>query len=270
VSDRNETGALLLRDLMERVTDDLPLLPDLAPGAVRAGRRRRARARFAALGGVTALAAAGVFVFTALPRAPAGPAPAPALPAAAAPSPYFTPVHIEPTPGEEHMASLPAAERDRLADFQQRVAASLNATLGTELEAVVRPQDNRVDLYRMTTDRGTFLVQFTVVPEDPGRDRSCQEVKGARCGTATLPGGTSADVRIAPVNDMSTTGVEIFWSTGTSDVALAVLPDDEKLVSAPVSAKQITAAARDEALLAEVRYADRHPVAKKSPSVPGA
>ncbi|MER5475604.1 hypothetical protein ABT026_01265 [Streptomyces sp. NPDC002734] len=268
MSDRDETGSLLVRDLMQRVTDDLPPLPDLAPGAVRAGRRRRARARITALGGITALAAAGVFVLTALPRPPGGAA-APAVPATA-PSPYFTPVHIEPSPGEQHMANLPAAERDRLAGFQQRVAASLNATLGTELDVVVRPQDDRVDLYRMTTDRGTFLVRFTVAPRDPRHAPSCREVKGARCEAVALPGGTPADVRVAPVNDVSTTGIEIFWSTATSEVALAVLPDDERLVSAPVSVAQITAAARDEALLAEVRYADRHPVAKKSPPVPGA
>ncbi|CAM5324311.1 hypothetical protein [Streptomyces narbonensis] len=77
----NNDDITLLRDAMDRTAGDLPPLPDLAPLAVREGRRRRARSRFAVGAAALGVVTAGALGLTLLPGADPGVA----MPAASAP-----------------------------------------------------------------------------------------------------------------------------------------------------------------------------------------
>ncbi|WP_351226834.1 hypothetical protein [Streptomyces sp. NPDC002133] len=267
----SDEDALRVREAMERTTADLPALPDLAPAAVAQGQRRRVRARLAAVAAsVAGVAVLGTLGMVALPGSDGdgGGVVVPAAPPTS-PVPYRTPVHVEPTPGEESMAELPDAERKRLEDFQQRAAASLNRTLGGAA-GEIRPVDLSVRLYQAEKDGRKFPVIFSVQPQDGRQQKPCPDapVKGISCSVAELPGGIPATVMLMPTNEgISSTNVT--FSYGQSKVWLAVSPDDAAGVSAPVNGEQLLAAARDEALLELVRYADEHPVLKKQQSVRG-
>ncbi|MFD8012724.1 hypothetical protein [Streptomyces sp. NPDC058955] len=63
---------VLLREALARTAEDLPPLPDLVPLAVREGRRRRARARFAVVAAAFAVVTAGALGLTLLPGSDPG------------------------------------------------------------------------------------------------------------------------------------------------------------------------------------------------------
>ncbi|MFC5799411.1 hypothetical protein [Streptomyces formicae] len=168
------------------------------------------------------------------------------------------------------MAGLPAAERKRLEDFQQQAAASLNRTLG-DAAGEIRPTDLTVRMYRAQKGGNTFPVTVSVRPHDGQDGQPCPNApaKGFTCKEAELPGGIRARVITAPVNSEKTLGTDVTFSYGRSSVWLSVGPDDDAGASSPVTGDQLLAAARDEALMDLVRYADEHPVLAKQRSVEG-
>ncbi|MEU1538421.1 hypothetical protein ABZ461_09900 [Actinacidiphila glaucinigra] len=272
-------NALLVRDAMERTLAELPSIHDLVPAAVTQGRRRRARTRVAVAAGVACAVAAVVFGSVTLPagsgrttvRPAASGTPAPRE----SPEPYRTPVHIEPTSDdEETMADLPPSERQRREDFQQQAAALLDKLL-PEAVGLIRPVDFEVRRYEgQTKDGKVFPIIFSVrpsgersapkpCPDDPGA------LKGGSCERATLPGGIEAASYRLFVNSAETTGTTVYFSYGDSDVELAVYPDDDAAVSAPVTNKELLAVVGDSRFLDLVRYADESPMQERQISIAG-
>ncbi|TXS37411.1 hypothetical protein [Streptomyces sp. OR43] len=288
-----EADDLLIRAAMEQAADGAPALPDLVPVALVQGRRRRNRARAAVGAGVTGVVALGVFGAAVSLWSPQGrtqpaqtwsaasqtttvsPPPSPA--ATAAPQAVPAPVHIEPTPGETSMADLPPAERARQKQFQQQAAALLDELLPRQL-GPVRPVDLAVNRYQAGRDGNTFPIVFSVRPKAaPGgapADPPCRDIpsKGLRCAAAVLPGGIKARVTTAEGNARGTqtiTGVSLGFVYRDSVVRISVDGDDSSMVSAPVTADQLVAAARDSRLLELVGYADGHPMEDKERTVRG-
>ncbi|MFF3565913.1 hypothetical protein ACFYXS_38400 [Streptomyces sp. NPDC002574] len=274
-------NALLVRGAMERTLADLPPVHDLVPAAVAQGRRRRARTRVLAAAGVACAVAAVVFGSVTLPAGSGGrttvrPA------ASGTPAPressetYRTPVHIEPTSdGEETMADLPSAERARREDFQQQAAALLDKLLPKAV-GLIRPVDLEVRRYEGQAEDGrVFPVIFSVRPSDDGSGGRppCTDapggLKGGSCERATLPGGIEAASYRLRVNSAETTSTTVYFSYGDSDVALAVYPDDDAAVSAPVTNKELLAVVGDSRFLDLVRYADENPMQERQASIAG-
>ncbi|MEU6881895.1 hypothetical protein [Streptomyces sp. NPDC046712] len=262
----------LLKTAMDRTTEDLPPLPDLAPVAMAQGRRRRTRARLAAVGGVFGTVTAAALGLTSLPGPDTGVA-MPAAPPAASPSAYRTPVQVEETPGvtpPDNPEGLPAAERERRAGFQQQVAALLDELLPASVTDV-RPVKDKVYAYRITSAGTTFDLTLSVRPSDDLAVRPCPSPadERMRCETAELDGAKEQQARLrslmAERPDTWTSWVD--FSYGRSLVRLSV---DAAEVSAPVTPEQLVAVARDTRLMDLVRYADENPVEKKeTPPIQG-
>ncbi|MFD0143721.1 MULTISPECIES: hypothetical protein [unclassified Streptomyces] len=262
----------LLRNAMDRITEDLPPLPDLAPLAMAQGRRRRSRARLAAVGGVFGTVTAATLGLTLLP----GPGGAPASPAAppdASPSAYRTPVQVQETPGvppPDNPEGLPAAERERRAGYQQQVAAVLDELLPASVTDV-RPVKDQAQAYRITSGGTAFDLTLSVRRSDDLAPRPCPSPadERARCETAALDGARDQKARLrslmAEGPDTWTSWVD--FSYGRSAVRFSVAAGE---ATAPVTPEQLLAVARDSRLLDLVRYADEHPVEKKdAPPVQG-
>lgn len=203
-----EADFLLIRAAMEQATDDAPALPDLVPGALVQGQRRRNRARVtigAAVTGVVALGALGAVLplwsgdggtqpargwSAASQRTSISPSPSPSstptnvpspvpsdVPsgASSAPQPPFatdapgpSTVHVEPSPGQSSMADLPTAERIRQEKFQLH-AALLFGELLPRQAGPVHPVDLAVSRYQAGSGGNVFPIVFSVRPES---DRS--------------------------------------------------------------------------------------------------
>ncbi|MCX4691839.1 hypothetical protein [Streptomyces sp. NBC_01408] len=267
-------AARLLRAAMDRTTEELPPLPDLAGPARAQGRRRRARLRAAIGGGVLAVAVLGVAGAAALPAgsgkaagvdevaaAPSASAPAQASTSPSGPPP---PVHIEPSPGESSMAQLPPAERIRQESFQDQAVAVLQDLLPESVGTVQRT-DLAVRQYQATKDGSTFTVIFSVRPTSGSGDgqRVCVEVKGQTCRTATLPGGILATAATNPEGDGAVTVSRVSFRYGTSDVLLYIGADSTTNTSAPVTKDQLLTLAKSPAFLGLVKTADSHPMEQK-------
>ncbi|MFB7936384.1 hypothetical protein [Streptomyces sp. NPDC056049] len=262
--DIEETVAL--RDAMDRTAEGLPPLPDLAPSAVRQGRRRRARARLAvattAFGAVTA----GALGLTLLPGgepAPAMPGAVPAAPGTSSPAPgtSYPPVVVEETPGvtpPDNPDGLSAAERERHAQHQQRVAALLDELLPPEVTEI-RPVKDEVAVYRIAAGGETFRMTVSVRPSDEPL-ASCPENlpkdKGV-CETVTFDGDREARLIAMPVNELDTIGSAVSFRYGRSSVRITV---DPAAVSAPVTPHRLLDVAGDPRFLALVEDADARPV----------
>ncbi|MEU1348780.1 hypothetical protein [Streptomyces sp. NPDC005795] len=285
------TEELLIRLAMERTAEGAPSLPDLVPAALVQGRRRRTRARAAVGAGMTAVVALGVFG-VALPMwGPGGggtqpqtgsvasrttfATPAPSL--TAVPLPVLKPVHIEPSAGETSMADLPASERLRQQEFQQKVASLLGELLHEPFDAV-RPVDLTVSRYQAEADGNAFPVVFSVRPQGGpeyyGANPVCRDnaLKGFRCKTVMLPGGIKVRAITAEGNGsgaQTLTNVELKFVYGDSTVRLSVDGDDASMVSAPLGVDQLLAAAGDARFLKLVQYANEHPMEDKEHSVRG-
>ncbi|WP_328891279.1 hypothetical protein [Streptomyces sp. NBC_00316] len=288
-SDRaaQENEALLIREAMAAASEGAPPLPDLVPVALAQGRRRRARARVAIGAGVTGVLALAVFGAT-LPSWGAGSGTgqvgaAPGTPdSSAMPTPVPTgpsraPVHVEPTPGESSMASLPAAERRRQEQFQQQTAALLDTLLPAGF-GTVRPVDLAVSRYQGGSAGRVFPVVFSVRPTGDSADAPdeapCKNnpTKKSQCKEAELPGGIVARAITAAGNskgDKTITGVNVRFVYGDSIVVLSADGDDSSMVSAPVTADQLLGVAGDSRFLELVRYADSFPMEPKQESVRG-
>lgn len=269
-----EDQELLIRAAMERATEGAPPPPDLVPGALVQGRRRRARARAAIGAGVTAVAALGVLGAT-LPVWGGGAEPVRKWSAASSatatdvPRAARTPVHIEPSPGESSMADLPAAERARQEEFQQEAAALFDELLPKAF-GPVRPVDLDVSRYQGGSGGLVFPLVFSVRPQaGPGAtpaDPPCTSVpeKHLRCREATTPNGIT--VRSVSVSEngekeaKTVTGTVLTFERGHSSVTLSVGGDDKAMVSAPVTSAQLLDVAQDARFLELVYYADVRPM----------
>ncbi|MGV9242210.1 hypothetical protein [Streptomyces sp. NPDC003710] len=279
-------SAVLVRDAMERTVEELPPLQDLVPAAVAQGRRRRTRARLALAAGIACVAGAVVCGSLTLPvgndaRTTVRPA-TNGTPSASAspdrvqePEPYRTPVHIAPTSDDERAtAHLPAAERKRRAEFQQRAAVLLDKLL-PDAVGLIRPVDLEVWRYQAETADGTvFPVIFSVRPSGGGSGlKSCPAdpgaLKGGSCEQATLPGGAKAISLRVFADSAETMATEVHFPYGHSDVTLVIDPAQGARASAPVTGKELLAAAADPRFLELVRRADAHPMEKRQTSVEG-
>lgn len=269
-----ERTILLVRDVMDRASAGLPPLPDLSGPALAEGRRRRGRTRLAIASGVLAVAAIGTAGAVTLsgggPSAsPPAASASPSYPPAASASPSL-PLHIEPTPGEESMADLPAEERTRQEQFQQRAVGVLRELLPEGI-GTVRRTDLNVTRYQVTKGDKEFVLIFSVRPHDPGRSQKpCLDaVKGMVCEEATLPGGIEAQATTMPMNSGTVTGTAVNFRYGDSDVSLWLNPHDASNTSAPVTNDQLLAVAAAPAFLDLVRIADEQPMQERQTSIPG-
>ncbi|MFE5240888.1 MULTISPECIES: hypothetical protein [unclassified Streptomyces] len=268
-----DQDALLVKDVMKRAADDLGPLPDLVPEAVVRGRRRRARTRLALTTSAFGAVTLGVLGAAVLSGGGSGPGPASVTEVAAAQAPHRTPVHVEPSPGETMeggLSGLPAGERQRLEDFQQRAAVALDEAL-PDTVGEIRPVDSTVARYQGGADGNVFTVDFTVRPVGGRAPEECRNVPQKRltCVKAELAEGVEARLRRAAVNSMQTTSTSMAFEFGNSTVLISVSPDEGKGVSAPVTVQQLLDGVRASGLLDVVRYADEHPVLQKQVSVQG-
>ncbi|MEV8534442.1 hypothetical protein [Streptomyces sp. NPDC051211] len=279
-------NAVLVRDAMERTVAELPTVHDLVPTAVAQGRRRRLRARLGTATVVACVAGAVVFGVGALPLGGGGettirpaatgtPAPSESLAPSPVPEPkpYRTPVHIEPTSSDEpSMANLPAAERERREQFQQRAALLLDELL-PDAVGLIRPIDLNVNHYQGETKDGkAFRIIFSVRPSGGGSPlKSCPEKTAVvkDCERATLPGGRQAIAFSFLSDSPGTTATLVQFSYGNSDVSLTVNPDPAAKATAPVTSKQLLTAAGDPRFLDLVQYADKNPMQERQISIPG-
>ncbi|MFC9269193.1 hypothetical protein ACFTXJ_15660 [Streptomyces zhihengii] len=257
---------LLVRHAMDTASADLPPLPDLAGRATDEGRRRRGRRRLALGTAALAVMVAGAAGAVLLPGGTGAPA---AVAPAAAPSPAPEPVHIEPTPGEETMADLPADELSRRVAFQDEAVGVLQELLppGT---GTVRRTDLNVARYQVDRGGSAFVLIFSVRPSTRSQATPvCAEAKGAVCATAVLPDGVKARAVTEPVGSGEVTATEVTFTYGRSEVTLSLSPDESTGVSAPVTNEQLLAVASDPAFRELLRYADERPMEPLATSVRG-
>ncbi|MFF4899189.1 hypothetical protein [Streptomyces sp. NPDC001068] len=284
ITDEDHRSTLLVRDAMESVVAQLPPLHDLAPAALAQGRRRKARARLAAVAGIACVA--GAVVLGSLTLSAGGGADGTVSPATSGtpsphesvkePEPYRTPVHIDPTSDDERpTAGLSSTERARRAQFQQQAAAVLDKLL-PDAVGLIRPVDIDVSRYQGgTTDGKVFTVVFSVQPSTGSPDpKPCPPAaalagKGGTCEQTTLPGGIKATSLRVATDSPETTSTDVRFRYGHSDVRVSIEPDVHAKASAPVTSKELLAAVGDSRFLELVRYADQHPVEKKQTTVVG-
>ncbi|MFE3904015.1 hypothetical protein ACFXPY_27800 [Streptomyces sp. NPDC059153] len=296
-----ESEARLIREAMAEAAEGAPPLPDLVPVALAEGRRRRTRARAAIGGGMVAVVALGVLGATlpswgtgegparvGVPAAPSmghgAPSPVPIKPTndfptppPSFPGPSRTPVHIKPTPGESSMADLPATERGRQEEFQQKAAAVLDELLPAAF-GTVRPVDLAVSRYQGGSGGRVFPVVFSVQPTGDVSGSPAQEPchygpkKKYQCEEAALPDGIVARTVTAVGSSKGgkdIVGVSVRFRFKDSTVVLSADGDDSAVVSAPVTADQLLQVARDTSFLRLVQYADAFPMEPKRGSVHG-
>ncbi|MCX4982704.1 hypothetical protein [Streptomyces sp. NBC_00572] len=261
----------LLRDTMDRTTDGLPPLPDLAPLAVREGRRRRTRVRLAIVTTAFGAVTAGALGLTLLPGANTGVAMPAVVPTStgatpsAAPSSYPS-VVVEETPGvtpPDNPDGLSGPERERLAAHQQRVAALLDDLLPTTVTEI-RPVKDNVRWYRITSGGETFHTTVSIRPTDDRTLEPCRSepTRKVTCDTVTFDGNREAHLVSMPVNTSETLGSYVTFLYDGSRVRLSVEPES---VSAPVTPRQLLDVAEDPRFLDLVRDMDENPVETKAP-----
>ncbi|MFD6346406.1 hypothetical protein ACFWF9_17000, partial [Streptomyces roseolus] len=248
-----------LRDVLDRAADALPPLPDLVPLAVREGRRRRARARFATAATAFGVVTAGALGLTLL----SGNGPAPAMPAAPPPSPgvsaspsvspdaSYPPVAVEETPGvppPDNPDGLPEAERERRAVHQQRVAALLDELLPAKVTEI-RPVKDKVSAYRITAGGEPFWMTVSVRRSDDHALDACPNRSDPRivCETAVFDGDHEAQLLSMTANEPGTSASYVRFPYGGSRVRLSVEPEG---VSSPVTPRELFAVVEDPRFLA--------------------
>ncbi|MEU3604913.1 hypothetical protein AB0E83_05570 [Streptomyces sp. NPDC035033] len=202
-----------LRAALERTAEDLPPLPDLVPLAVREGRRRRARARFAVVTAALGAVTAGALGLTLLPGA--GPAPsAPAAPPADGPG------------------------------FEERVAALLDEVLPAEVTDV-RPVDIAGGSYMLDANGTTFRMTVAVPTADSATLPQCEN---APAGSSLCD---REELRLGPVSELGGRVRVGFLYRGKS-VTITVYdwPGEAKV---PVEAADLMALGREPRFLELVR-----------------
>ncbi|MFE6223917.1 MULTISPECIES: hypothetical protein [unclassified Streptomyces] len=203
--DTDET--FLLRDALDRTAEDLPPLPDLVPLAVREGRRRRARARFAVGTAAFAVVTAGALGLALLPGGGTG-----------------EPLPAAPTVRETRLTGADWVRRD---EYRGQMARLLGSELPVEL---VRPVGDRVSEYVIEAGGGSFRAVVSVrrpVNDGVRRDRREMEV---------------GELRLGPVSE-SPDRVLVRYAYKDADVVLAVYAGKDGKV--PVKAADLLAVAGD-------------------------
>ncbi|MFI8425204.1 hypothetical protein [Streptomyces sp. NPDC085479] len=231
---------VLLRDAMDRSADGLPPLPDLAPLAVREGRRRRARSRLAAGTAAFAVVTAGALGLTLLPGAGGGVA----VPAAS-------------TVGGQ---DLPEEERAFREEYRRKMAALLDERLPAKVTGV-RPEGDRVSEYRFQVGGETFRM---VVSVRRAADSSLWQ--------------KAPELRRESVSELNGR-VHARYMYHRSEVALIVYDDDSDVpfspadfpkpvtTDVPVSASELFPLTRDPRFVELVKEADAHPMEKNDPAL---
>ncbi|ALO10288.1 hypothetical protein AQF52_4694 [Streptomyces venezuelae] len=216
----NNDNTDLLRDAMDRTVDVLPPLPDLAPLAVREGRRRRARARFA-----VGAAAFGVLTVGALG------------------------LTLLPSPGTDVAGvathTVGEAERERRAEYQRRMAALLDERL-PETITEVRPVQGDVEEYRITAGGETFRMVVSVQPEADWITRLCAPA----CEDDTR-------LRRGPTSEWPTIRSTVQYYYRKSVASFTVYAGKAVV---PVTARDIFTVAKDPRFLELVKEADARPM----------
>ncbi|MFE7601286.1 hypothetical protein [Streptomyces sp. NPDC057494] len=178
----NDHDITLLRDAMDRAADGLPPLPDLAPVAVREGRRRRARSRLAIGTAAFAVVTAGVLGVTLLPR-----------------------------PGDVPAVSTgTGGEAERQAGYQRRMAALLDELLSPKVSSI-RPEET-VGEYRITAGGDRYWMIASVRPVAEGTGPCSTNPKAAACARK--------EMQVGGISEMCGASVQ-YW-LGRSEVRLSV------------------------------------------------
>ncbi|RSS54842.1 hypothetical protein [Streptomyces sp. WAC01280] len=246
----------LLRDALDRTTDGLPPLPDLAPLAVREGRRRRARARIAVAATAFGVVTAGALGLTLLAGTTG---PGVSTPAAGSARTSYPPVVVEETPGvtpPDNPEGLSEAERERRAQHQQKMAALLDELLPPKITDI-RPVKDRTGEYRITAGGETFRMIASV---RPANKKSLQHCENKPKDAPTCEEETR--LRSGPISDWPTWRVTNQYWYRKSVVALTVYAGKAK---APVTLRDLFDIAEDPRFLELVKDADAHPVEAKEP-----
>ncbi|MEU7073578.1 hypothetical protein AB0B30_24025 [Streptomyces narbonensis] len=252
----NNDDITLLRDAMDRTAGDLPPLPDLAPLAVREGRRRRARSRFAVGAAAVGVVTAGALGLTLLPQAgPGTTVSAVSTPVAGGAKTSYPPVVVEETPGvtpPDDPEGLPRAERERRAQHQQKMAALLDELLPATITAV-SPVKDRTAEYRITADGETFRMVVSVRPAD--------DLSLRYCATAPKDDPACEGLRGGPIS-VTTTRVTTQYMYRNSWVELTVYT---RKAEEPVTVRHLLGVAEDPRFLELVKEADARPMEAPEP-----
>ncbi|MFI9744588.1 hypothetical protein [Streptomyces sp. NPDC052494] len=243
----------LLRDALDRTTDGLPPLPDLAPLAVREGRRRRARARIAVATTAFGVVTAGALGLTLLAGTTG---PGVSMPPAGGARTSYPPVVVEETPGvtpPDNPEGLSEAERERRAQHQQKMAALLDELLPPNITDI-RPVKDRTGEYRITAGGETFRLVASVRPESDSVQRCVNRPEGMP------PCEEDTKLRGGAFSEWPTRATVRYWFR-KSVVELSVYAG--KVM--PMTGRDLFGVAEDPRFLELVKDADAHPVEAKVP-----
>ncbi|MFE9039785.1 hypothetical protein ACFYOG_02635 [Streptomyces sp. NPDC007818] len=238
---------VLLRDAMDRSADGLPPLPDLAPLAVREGRRRRARSRLAAGTAAFAVVTAGALGLTLFPGSGGGVA----------------------VPAASTVAGLSPEEREFREEYRRKMASLLDERLPVAVTGV-RPEGDRVSEYRFESGGETFRMVVSVrrtadsslwqkAPEL--KLGSISELNGRvhvrytyhRSEVALIVYDDDADVPFSPADLVPLDHGPHSPKSVTTDV--------------PVSASELFPVTRDPRFVELVKEADAHPMEENDPAL---
>ncbi|MCF2528179.1 hypothetical protein [Yinghuangia soli] len=181
-----------LKELMEHTADDLPPLPDLVPGAVALGRRRRNRSR--ALMALSAACVAGVAAFAVPAALPddnaAGPGPA-STPVIDTPRPTYS-VVPEQDGNKPGVDQLPPLDKVEVQEFKQLAADMMQQVLPPAM-GEIRLVNSHAAAFRAVSGSKTYEITFGVdkIPYGTLREQVCSPSgRIAACKAGTLPDGT--------------------------------------------------------------------------------
>ncbi|MGC0419246.1 hypothetical protein [Embleya sp. AB8] len=227
---REDSADRELRMVLDRATAELPPLPDLVPGAVRQGRRRRLRSR-AVLGAAVLGSVAAVAVPTLL-LAPLGggsettgagssqstgelplvPANWPANQPLAAPTKAYPTVQVTETakPGDRTKPPKLTREQTELRyAFKQKVADVLSKLLPANAGEIRVPLDGPQDYLLVSGDK-TYTITFRVdvPPADAANAAPSQRPSVGRDGgsPAGQPNGSCAEMSVGQGSKISEIG----------------------------------------------------------------
>ncbi|MFE1550130.1 hypothetical protein [Streptomyces sp. NPDC058718] len=244
----------LLRDAMDQATDGLPPLPDLAPLAVREGRRRRARARMAVATTAFGVVTAGALGLTLLAGTTG---PGVSMPPAGGGRTSYPPVVVEETPGvtpPDNPEGLSEPERERRAQHQQKMAALLDELLPPKITGI-SPVKDRTPEYRITAGGETFRMVASVRPDSDAGLRRCENKPKDAPGCEE-----DTQLRTGPISEWRTHRVTVQYWYRKSVVELSVYAGKTEV---PVTARHLFDVAEDPRFLELVKDADAHPMEAK-------
>lgn len=275
--------------VLDRATIELPPLPDLVPGAVRQGRRRRLRAR--ALIGVVGVASVAAIAAPTLLLAPwAGsdtgregssqPGELPLHPAnwptdqpLAAPTTAYPTMHVTPTK-KGKTRQFTRSEVELRYAFKQKLADVITKLLPPDVGRIVIP-DNSVNAYRLVSGDESYQITVRVdLPAVPAEARPggawsmpCAERESQTpalpCVDGRLPDGTLISVgNIAPDAGSTSPAIPIanFGYHG-AEVFFGMLSDVRTHAAPPVTSEQVARLVSDPTFLEAVDFWRTQPVA---------